>query len=294
MKTAEHTFRHPLCPECVLGDEDPRAWCDCRPHQGEDPCRTVACQQRAHDPAECPTLHVYVDGARDAQGYGGWAFVHVDYRTGETFSCVGAEAETTNNRMELKAAISALGWSKGGLEKYPLRIVTDSAYVSNCFLERWYIKWRQNGWINSKRQPVENADLWRELLELVESRRTPVFWSHVRGHNKRLTDHEADRIGNELADSEAVDARIRFKAASGAEKGRSKDLAPESPAEAPTDAWRTDEDGLDVMPDPDVTGVVNCDQNCGAPNDPGTAKELRAAYEHWRFHGFLGACSHGH
>lgn len=151
---------------------------------------------------------VYTDGACDKAGYGGWGWVSGSGKHRGS----GAEFPSTNNRMELQAAIDALRTVPLGLR---VLLVTDSAYVSNCFLERWYDKWRANGWVSSKKKPVENRELWEELIALVEARDGAVSWLHVRGHGKRATDDPTHVAGNAVADELAVAARVRFRTLTG-------------------------------------------------------------------------------
>ena len=99
----------------------------------------------------------------------------------------GSEPSTTNQRMELQAVLEALRANVGDLT-----IVSDSTYVINCFRDRWWVKWRANGWRNSKKQPVANTDLWVPLVDLVEERR-PVFkW--VKGHSGDVMNDLVDRL----------------------------------------------------------------------------------------------------
>jgi len=136
---------------------------------------------------------VYTDGAcqnNQAPGgqKGGWGCVFVD---GPSYS--GYDPKTTNNRMELTAAIEALKHTEPGATVY---LHSDSAYVLNAFLQNWFQGWERRGWKNSKGQPVENQDLWRELLALATARK--VEWIKVKGHS-------GDRY-NDKADELAVDA----------------------------------------------------------------------------------------
>jgi len=150
---------------------------------------------------------IFTDGARDGAGFGGWAWVA---DTGEHDS--GGLTNTSNNAMELTAVIRALADDR--FADAPVRIVTDSAYVSNCFLEAWHETWRDNGWRNGKKKPVANRELWEELLAFVESRRPgcEVTWFHIRGHGRRASDPGEYQRGNREADRLAVQARkdIRF------------------------------------------------------------------------------------
>jgi ribonuclease HI len=132
---------------------------------------------------------VYTDGAcsnNQAPGGqpGGWAVVFVG---GPSYS--GAEARTTNNRMELTAAIQALGHTPPGSK---VRIYSDSAYVVNAFRQNWFQGWERRGWKNAKGQPVENQDLWRRLRDLAAARE--VDWIKVKGHAGDPYNEQADRL----------------------------------------------------------------------------------------------------
>lgn len=102
----------------------------------------------------------------------------------------GGERNTSNQRMELTACIKALE-AITATEK-PVAIYSDSAYLVNCMHERWYDRWRKNGWKNAKKQPVENRDLWERLLELLEGRR--VRFQKVEGHAGVELNERADEL----------------------------------------------------------------------------------------------------
>ncbi len=139
---------------------------------------------------------VYTDGACSGNpGPGGWAWaVAPEGRP----SASGGETHTTNQRMELTAVLEALR----ALPR-PITVVSDSIYVINCFRDKWYVRWQANGWRNSKKQPVANADLWRPLVELVVAGDVEFRW--VKGHS-------GDRL-NDLADQLAVAAISWFELA---------------------------------------------------------------------------------
>lgn len=150
-------------------------------------------------------IAIYTDGAC-SKGNGGWAYSNL---TGGIMG-YGAERESTNNRMELRACIEALkddlvpGW-------VDLLLVTDSAYVSNCLLQGWYHSWRRMGWVRGpKKEPVKNRELWEELLALIEGRAGAVDWLHVRGHGKGKNDEPNHVIGNDIVDKLAVQARLEL------------------------------------------------------------------------------------
>lgn len=131
---------------------------------------------------------IYTDGAcRGNPGPGGWGAVLM---FGETLREIsGGEPHTTNNRMELMAAIQALEAMK---EPVRARLHTDSAYIVNCFKERWHDRWARNGWQNSKKQPVENRDLWERLLAL--TRRHEVSFVKVKGHSNDQWNNRCDEL----------------------------------------------------------------------------------------------------
>ena len=125
-------------------------------------------------------INVYTDGAcsgnQQDKNFGGWgAILEAGSRRKELW---GGQADTTNNRMELTAVIEAFkALKKDGLV---IRVFSDSAYVANCFRERWYESWERNKWRNAAHKAVENQDLWKELLALV--RKHEVSFYRVKGH----------------------------------------------------------------------------------------------------------------
>jgi len=132
---------------------------------------------------------VYTDGACSGNpGPGGWAALLLFGEHKKELS--GGEKKTTNNRMEIQAVIEAL---KALKEPCAVKVHSDSAYVVNCFQQGWYKSWIKNGWKNSKKQPVENQDLWKELLSLMEKHH--VAYIKVKGH----ADNEYNNRCDELA-----------------------------------------------------------------------------------------------
>lgn len=131
-------------------------------------------------------VDVFTDGACSGNpGVGGWAAL---LRYGDTERMLhGAEAHTTNNRMELLAAIRALEALK---RPSRVRLATDSQYVQRGIGE-WLPKWRANGWLTSDRKPVANKDLW-ELLA-AQTARHQVEWRWVRGHAGHPENDRVDR-----------------------------------------------------------------------------------------------------
>jgi ribonuclease HI len=131
---------------------------------------------------------LYTDGACSGNpGPGGWAAIIID--GGEERIVSGAEPATTNQRMELTAAIEGLA-AVGGRRRVPLH--SDSAYLVNCFRDRWWERWERNGWRGGDGKPVSNRDLWERLL--IEARRHDVTWVKVAGHSGDLLNDRADRL----------------------------------------------------------------------------------------------------
>jgi ribonuclease HI len=121
-------------------------------------------------------IDIYTDGGcHTISGMGGWAAIIYDSPTPVEKS--GYEPDTTNQRMELGAAIEALNY----LEQHSrVRLYSDSAYLIDGMNERWYLKWQQNGWKTAKKKPVVNPDLWKELVKLSQFHN--VTWMKVKGH----------------------------------------------------------------------------------------------------------------
>jgi ribonuclease HI len=116
---------------------------------------------------------VYTDGACSGNpGPGGWAWA-----LSPTEFASGHEAVSTNQRMEIRAALEAVRALSG-----PLLVVSDSTYVVNCFRDRWHAGWLARNWVTSSRTPVANRDLWEPLVTLVAERGDVAFrW--VKGHS---------------------------------------------------------------------------------------------------------------
>jgi ribonuclease HI len=148
-----------------------------------------------------PTLIAYTDGACSGNpGPGGWG-VLMRAMAGDTIvkerALSGGEAQTTNNRMELLAAIHAL---EALSKPSSITIVTDSGYVKNG-ITGWMHGWKRNGWKTAAKKPVKNVDLWQRLDEA--QKRHDVTWEWVKGH--------AGHPGNERADELARAGMAPFK-----------------------------------------------------------------------------------
>lgn len=131
---------------------------------------------------------VYTDGACSGNpGPGGWGAILFYGEHRKEIS--GGEPATTNNRMELLAVIESLGRLK---EPCSVKVYSDSAYLVNCFQQGWLKNWRRNGWKNSKGQPVENQDLWKRLVELMEKHK--VEYIKVKGHSDNVWNNRCDEL----------------------------------------------------------------------------------------------------
>jgi ribonuclease HI len=140
------------------------------------------------------TTEVWTDGACSGNpGPGGWAWAVPDGRQAS-----GAAAVTTNQRMEIQAALEAVRALPG-----PLVIVSDSTYVVNCFRDGWWRGWLARGWVNSAKKPVANRDLWEPLVQLVRERGDVTFrW--VKGHSGDVMNDLVDRLAVEQSRAAAA------------------------------------------------------------------------------------------
>ncbi|HET9075479.1 MAG TPA: ribonuclease H [Acidimicrobiales bacterium] len=139
--------------------------------------------------SETPTI-VYTDGACSGNpGPGGWAWAVPRGRFRS-----GAAPHTTNQRMEIMAALEAVT-TLGG----PLEVVSDSTYVVNCFRDRWWEGWLARGWTNSQKKPVANRDLWEPLIEAYRSAPGRIRFRWVKGHGSDPMNAMVDRLAVEAA-----------------------------------------------------------------------------------------------
>jgi ribonuclease HI len=139
------------------------------------------------------TVEIFTDGAcRGNPGPGGWGAL-LRFK-GKEKNLYGGEPLTTNNRMELTAAIMALEELKRGCQ---VRLTTDSQYVMKGITE-WLPNWRRRGWKTADKKPVKNADLWQRLDEACK--RHQVEWAWVRGHNGHAENELADQLANRAID----------------------------------------------------------------------------------------------
>ncbi|MCR4442096.1 MAG: ribonuclease HI [Peptococcaceae bacterium] len=140
-----------------------------------------------------PCVEIYTDGACSGNpGPGGWAVILVYGKHEKELS--GGEPHTTNNRMELKAAVQGL---RALNTPCRVKLFSDSTYLVSAFNRGWLKKWQKNGWKTSKKDPVENQDLWKELLDL--SSKHEIEWVWIKGHAEDTYNQRCDRLAVEAA-----------------------------------------------------------------------------------------------
>ena len=140
------------------------------------------------------TVNIYTDGAcRGNPGIGGWG-VYIEY--GETTKeLYGGDKHTTNNKMELTAAIKGL---EALNTKCQVNLITDSKYVMDG-INGWINGWKKNNWKNSQKKDVKNKDLWIQLDKLNSYH--DVKWSWVKGHSGHFQNEKADQLANKGIDT---------------------------------------------------------------------------------------------
>ena len=139
------------------------------------------------------TVEIFTDGACSGNpGPGGWAAL---LRLGDKEQTLsGGEAQTTNNRMEMTAAIMALEFLKTPCR---VRFTTDSQYVKNG-ITQWIHNWKKRGWKTADKKPVKNEDLWRRLDQLVQPHQ--IEWHWVKGHSGHDENEYVDQLANQAID----------------------------------------------------------------------------------------------
>lgn len=138
-------------------------------------------------------IEIFTDGAcRGNPGPGGWGAI---LRYGDYYKEIfGGEILTTNNRMELMAAIQALAILK---QPSQVSLTTDSEYVRRGITE-WIHQWKKRGWLNSKKEPIKNQDLWERLDD--EVTRHQIAWHWIKGHSGHPENQRADELANQGVD----------------------------------------------------------------------------------------------
>lgn len=140
------------------------------------------------------TVEIYTDGScKGNPGPGGWGVVLRYGKVEKELS--GSHPDTTNNRMELQAAIEGLKVLKRPVE---VHVYTDSTYVRDG-ITKWIHDWKKRGWKSASRKPVKNADLWQELDELAT--RYTIKWHWVKGHSGHPENERADQLATAAAEN---------------------------------------------------------------------------------------------
>ena len=140
-------------------------------------------------------VYIYTDGAcRGNPGPGGWGAILV--YNGHEKELSGGHPETTNNRMELTAVITALATLK---EPCEVTLTSDSKYLVDAIEKGWARSWQKNGWKKSDRSPALNSDLWEQLLSLLDTHKVTFVW--VRGHHGHPYNERCDKLATDYADS---------------------------------------------------------------------------------------------
>lgn len=145
-------------------------------------------------------LKVYCDGSSRGNGYenarGGWAYVVLNDDNEIITQNGGSVFNATNNQMEMTAFINGCKAALESSSEETIIVYMDSAYIHNCYVQKWYENWQRNGWVNAKKEPVKNKKLWMEIIPLFENPR--LYFQKVKGHS--------DNQWNNFVDQNAVAA----------------------------------------------------------------------------------------
>lgn len=144
---------------------------------------------------------IYTDGSSKKIGdhlFGGWAYeILKDEKVLRSDS--GSADSATNQQMELKAAIESLNFIKHRRDiDEKVVLYSDSAYLINCWQQEWWINWQRNGWVNAKKQPVANQELWLELIPFFENKNYE--FRKVKGHDTNIFNDDCDKLAQAAAE----------------------------------------------------------------------------------------------
>ncbi len=143
-------------------------------------------------------IEIYTDGSSLGNpGPGGWGVVVIE-KSKIIKEASGGNNDTTNNRMELTAAIKALEYIRSKEDLAQVEIHTDSSYVLGG-ITIWIKNWEKNGWKTANKKPVLNKDLWQDLSELAKETEKIVSWHKVKGHSGHIYNDKADELATEAA-----------------------------------------------------------------------------------------------
>jgi len=146
-------------------------------------------------------VEIYTDGSCRGNGTkdapGGWGYVAL-FDGVKIKEDLGGEKNTTNNRMEMMAVLNACRYYDDKLNVEPANctIYTDSAYIHNCITQNWWKNWVKNGWINSKKEPVKNKDLWLKIIPFFQ--RADIQFKKVKGHSGIEWNEKADNLARQM------------------------------------------------------------------------------------------------
>ncbi len=163
------------------------------PRSSLDSPKTAGCTESservdASATAALPFVEIYTDGGcQPNPGPGGYGVVLL--HLGQRAEASGGYRSTTNNRMEMLAAITGLEKLKG---RCRVRLYSDSQYLVNAIMKRWAVRWKKNGWHLSNKEPAKNVDLWERLLQLCAEHQVEFCW--VKGHAGNRENERCDRL----------------------------------------------------------------------------------------------------
>lgn len=151
---------------------------------------------------------IYTDGACSGNpGPGGWGTV-LYFADGGIHEMGGGARQTTNNRMEMQAAIAGLTWLRDSGQTQAVAIYTDSEYVLKG-ITQWIAGWKRRGWVNSAKKPVLNRDLWEQLDQVTtdvnQALDKPLQWVYVRGHSGNVGNERCDTIARAFATNRPIE-----------------------------------------------------------------------------------------
>ena len=156
-------------------------------------------------------ITIHTDGSCQGNpGPGGWAAI-IEIPDWMNATLRGGDPQTTNNRMELTAAIEGLRKLERitGASEEPVVLRSDSKYLCDAFNQGWIRNWQHNGWKTAKKEPVKNRDLWEELEKLASGKK--IAWTWVKGHSGDHFNELCDRIAKEEAETAARQGKAGFR-----------------------------------------------------------------------------------
>lgn len=142
-------------------------------------------------------IQIWTDGACSGNPGSGGAAAIIRYSNSTVKEITFYEEQSTNQRMEIKAVIIAIAEIlKTPHDEKNIEIYSDSAYVCNCINQEWYKRWFKNGWVNSKKEPVANKDLWENLFQMLNELKEDyqITFIKVKGHSMNTWNERADRL----------------------------------------------------------------------------------------------------